>query len=136
VRQVLTNLLSNAIRYSPTGTSIIVSLTIKRIGELATRYSEFAAARSGDLRARLTDDLLALIAVEDQGAGVSDEQRQQLFKRYARGRERTGEGLGLGLYLSREFVVRHGGAIWVESRLGQGTTFYVALPLDLPLGDE
>ena len=70
-----------------------------------------------------------LISVHDQGAGISDDQLGRLFRRYSRGRERRGEGLGLGLYLSREFVARHGGEIWAESREGQGSTFYVTLPL-------
>ena len=76
------------------------------------------------------------MCVRDQGAGISDEQAAQLFRRYARGQERHGEGLGLGLYLSREFVTRHGGDIWVESRTGQGSTFYVALPLEQDAGEE
>jgi signal transduction histidine kinase len=44
--------------------------------------------------------------------------------------------LGLGLYLSREFVTRHGGDIWVESQPGQGSAFYVALPLEQPAGED
>jgi two-component system phosphate regulon sensor histidine kinase PhoR len=74
--------------------------------------------------------------VQDQGAGISADQAARLFKRYARGQERRGEGLGLGLYLSREFVTRHGGALWVESQPGHGSTFYVALPLEQPHQDE
>ena len=72
---------------------------------------------------------MALIAVSDQGTGISEEQRATLFRRYARGRDRRGEGLGLGLFLSKAFVARHGGVIWVESQLGEGSTFFVALPV-------
>ncbi len=131
IRQVLTNLLSNAIRYSPAGTTVCVSVGLKRAGDLLARHPALAEAR-GEGAPPLSDgELLALIGVEDQGAGISEEQQARLFKRFSRGRERRGEGLGLGLYLSREFVLRHDGAIWAESRPGQGSTFYVALPLDL-----
>jgi two-component system phosphate regulon sensor histidine kinase PhoR len=126
IRQVLTNLVGNAIRYSPAATRVSVRIAIEPAGALAVRHPSYAAARSNmDEQA-----LMVLIAVHDQGAGISDEQLGRLFKRYARGRERRGEGLGLGLYLSREFVARHGGDIWAESREGQGSTFYVTLPLE------
>ena len=103
-----------------------VWISIEPAGVIAARHTAYAAARPDN------DDqtLMALIAVHDQGGGISEEQFSRLFKRYARGRERRGEGLGLGLYLSREFVARHGGDIWAESREGQGSTFYVALPLE------
>lgn len=133
VRQVLTNLIGNAIRYSAAGTSISVSLTCPSVAELAARHPDFAARQSEN--GTQSDDI-ALIAVEDEGAGMSDEQRGQLFQRYARGRERRGEGLGLGLYLSRAFVLRHGGTIWAESRVGEGSTFFVALPLHLTPSDD
>lgn len=134
IRQVLTNLISNAIRYSPPATTVCVGLDIHRATQLSGLHPAFLSARPtrGGAGQEQPDDqeLLAVISVEDQGAGISEEQWARLFKRYARGHERRGEGLGLGLYLSREFVVRHGGAIWAESREGQGATFYVALPLE------
>jgi two-component system, OmpR family, phosphate regulon sensor histidine kinase PhoR len=126
IRQVLTNLVGNAIRYSPPATRVSLWISIEPAGVIAARHTAYAAARANN------DDhmLMALIAVRDQGGGISEEQFGRLFQRYARGRERRGEGLGLGLYLSREFVARHGGDIWAESREGQGSTFYVALPLE------
>jgi two-component system phosphate regulon sensor histidine kinase PhoR len=125
LRQVLTNLVGNAIRYSPGATRVSVSIGIQPAGLIAARHPAYTARPdNGD------QTLMALIAVRDQGSGISEEQSSRLFKRYARGRERRGEGLGLGLYLSREFVARHGGDIWAESREGQGSTFYVALPLE------
>jgi two-component system, OmpR family, phosphate regulon sensor histidine kinase PhoR len=126
IRQVLTNLVGNAIRYSPAATRVSVRISIEPAGVIAARHTVYAATQADhDNRT-----LMALIAVHDQGGGISEEQFSRLFKRYARGSERRGEGLGLGLYLSREFVVRHGGDIWAESREGQGSTFYVALPLE------
>jgi two-component system phosphate regulon sensor histidine kinase PhoR len=127
IRQVLTNLVGNAIRYGPPTASVCVQLSIKSAAEIAARHPAFVAALPGaqDAAAKLV-----LVSVEDQGAGISDDQLGRLFKRYARGRERRGEGLGLGLYLSREFVARHGGQIWAESREGQGSTFFFTLPLE------
>ena len=107
---------------------ICVELSIEPAAAIAARHPAYRRRRTAD--SRTSTSALALIAVHDQGAGISDEQLSRLFKRYARGRERRGEGLGLGLYLSREFVARHGGDIWAESREGQGSTFYVTLPLE------
>jgi two-component system phosphate regulon sensor histidine kinase PhoR len=126
IRQVLTNLVGNAIRYSPPATRVAVWISIEPASVIAARHTAYAAdSAEGD-----DHTPMALIAVHDQGSGISEEQFGRLFQRYARGRDRKGEGLGLGLYLSREFVARHGGEIWAESREGQGSTFYVALPLE------
>jgi two-component system phosphate regulon sensor histidine kinase PhoR len=133
IRQVLTNLVGNAIRYSPPAASVCVQLSIKSAADIAARHPAFAAAwhgHAGEPVKPAEPARLVLASVEDQGAGISDDQVNRLFKRYARGRERRGEGLGLGLYLSREFVARHGGQIWAESREGQGSTFFFTLPLD------
>jgi two-component system phosphate regulon sensor histidine kinase PhoR len=134
IRQVLTNLIGNAIRYSPPATSIVVTLALVWADQLAARHPASAGRIQPD--SRDTDELLAVVSVRDQGAGISADQAAQLFRRYARGQERRGEGLGLGLYLSREFVTRHGGALWVESQPGHGSTFYVALPLEQPHHEE
>jgi signal transduction histidine kinase len=105
---------------------VSVRIAIEPAGVIAARHPAYAATC-----AEVDDQaMMALVAVRDQGAGISEEQLGRLFKRYARGRERRGEGLGLGLYLSREFVARHGGEIWAESRDGQGSTFYFTLPLE------
>lgn len=132
IRQVLTNLINNAIRYSPPSTTISVGLTLEWARRIAKHHPLFAENMPGWQEKQYEDELMALIWVQDQGSGISAEQASRLFKRYARGQERRGEGLGLGLYLSHEFVTRHGGAIWVESQLEQGSTFYVALPLEQP----
>ncbi len=136
IRQVLTNLIGNAIRYSPPATTISVGLALEWARRLAKRHPAFAGSRAARQEPRDEDELMVLIWVQDQGVGISAEQVERLFKRYARGQERRGEGLGLGLYLSREFVIRHGGAIWVESQEDQGSAFYVALPLEQPADDE
>ncbi|NOJ95455.1 PAS domain S-box protein [Corallococcus coralloides] len=105
LEQVVSNLLENALKYSPDGGTIRVRLS-------------------------LTEDV-AVLSVTDPGIGIPEDQQQQLFDRYFRARNastRSYGGLGLGLYISRDIVERHGGRIWVESAPGQGSTFYVALP--------
>jgi two-component system, OmpR family, sensor histidine kinase VicK len=105
LEQVIVNLLENALKYSPDGGPIHVSLE-KR-------------------------DSLALLSVRDPGIGIPADQQQHLFERYFRARNvstKSYGGLGLGLYICRDIVERHGGRIWVESEVGRGSTFYVALP--------
>ncbi|HWQ13315.1 MAG TPA: ATP-binding protein [Roseiflexaceae bacterium] len=136
IRQVLTNLVANAIRYSPNSTTVAVRLRTERADHLAQRHPALAHGRGASHTGWPSNghggELVALVQVQDQGAGIAEEQLSRLFRRYSRGLQRSGEGLGLGLYLSREFVTRHGGEIWVESREGQGSTFLFTLPL----GDE
>jgi PAS domain S-box-containing protein len=106
LEQVIANLVENAFKYSPDGGTIRV--------ELRTRGE------------------LALLSVSDPGIGIPPDQQKLLFDRYFRARNvsaRSYGGLGLGLYISRDIVERHGGRIWVESEVGRGSTFHVALPL-------
>lgn len=106
LEQVVANLLENALKYSPDGGTVHI-----------------------DLRLR---ESLALLSVRDEGIGIPPEDQKLLFERYFRARNsssRSFGGLGLGLYISRDIVERHGGRIWVESEVGRGSTFYVALPL-------
>ncbi len=106
LEQVIDNLLENALKYSPGDSTVSVRLEKK--------------------------DAFALLSVRDEGIGIPRDQQQQLFERYFRARNvavTSYGGLGLGLYISRDIVERHGGRIWVESEVGRGSTFYVALPL-------
>jgi PAS domain S-box-containing protein len=106
IEQVLTNLITNAIRY---GQGSPVEVTVHRSGPRA------------------------LVKVRDQGPGVSAENQERIFQRFERATSANSiSGLGLGLYISREIVERHGGSIRVESEPGQGATFIV----ELPLGEE
>ena len=104
LRHIFSNLLSNAIKYSPQGGEI----TFELLGE-----------PTGDIRIRVCD----------QGIGISAEDQAHLFDAFHRG-ENTKQikGTGLGLWIVRQFVDLHGGAIAVESALQRGTTFTITLP--------
>jgi signal transduction histidine kinase len=105
LEQVLGNLLENAVKYSPDGTDISV-------------------------RVRDENDRV-VTAISDRGIGIPSDEIGQVFERFHRGRQVSSSnygGLGLGLYISKQIVERHGGSIWVESREGQGTTFFFSLP--------
>ena len=110
LKQILYNLLSNAIKFTPDGGRISV-----------------AAAR--------VDDCVR-ISVEDTGLGIAPEDRERIFEEFQQldaGPGRRFEGTGLGLALTRRLVELHRGRIWLESVVGQGSTFYVELPLLEPL---
>jgi signal transduction histidine kinase len=71
-----------------------------------------------------------LIWVKDVGIGIPAREIPHIFERFHRASNlnRSMSGLGIGLYLAKELVTRHGGRIWVESSEGQGSTFYILLP--------
>jgi signal transduction histidine kinase len=105
LHQVLSNLISNAVKYSPQGSR--VTLGARREGEMVTFW------------------------VKDEGMGIPPELQERIFERFYRcdntDRRLVG-GAGLGLALVREIVIAHGGRVWVESAAEKGSTFYVALP--------
>jgi PAS domain S-box-containing protein len=109
LHQVLSNLLSNAVKYSPNGGSVI--LGANREGNCLTLW------------------------VKDEGIGIPQEEQDKIFDRFYRvdntARRQTA-GTGLGLALVREIISTHGGLVWVDSTLGQGSTFFVSLPLTPP----
>ncbi len=106
VYQIMSNLLNNAIKYSPGGGTI-------RVGGWASNYN-------------LT------IYVADQGIGIPESEQGMLFRRFYRvdsSSRRKTPGTGLGLYLSQALVEAQGGRIWVHSKPGEGSTFFFTLPL-------
>ena len=117
LEQVLNNLIGNAIKYSPNNTTITVGL------EPAHQATDQNQAE-------------VVIWVRDEGYGVSPDQQSRLFERFYRVENEQNSskgGLGLGLYISAEIIKQHGGRLWVESKVGQGSTFYLALPVRRPL---
>lgn len=131
IQQILTNLIGNAIRYSPNHTTIEIRLSVEQHEWLAASHSTFAdyCTQYRTLSMLPPAETFAVVSVTDQGGGITTTQIERLFRRYERGESRAGEGLGLGLYLSKAFASRHEGTIWVESEVGLGSTFYVALPM-------
>jgi PAS domain S-box-containing protein len=104
--QVVTNLLTNAIKYSPEGDDILV---------ISQR-----------------EDHDAHICIQDQGIGIPEEALERIFVPFNRiGSEKTRyiQGTGLGLTIAREIIMMHGGHLWAESILGQGSQFHFTLPL-------
>jgi len=105
LEQVLGNLLENAVKYSPEGSEIFVNVEDR-----------------GDQ---------VVTSVCDRGIGIPSDELNQVFERFHRGRQVSSTnygGLGLGLYITKQIVDRHGGSIWVESKEGSGTTFFFSLP--------
>jgi signal transduction histidine kinase/CHASE3 domain sensor protein len=114
LEQVLDNLINNALKYSPPASAVTVGIEHGPDGEFASE-----------------DEVV--IWVKDEGFGISEEHQDHIFDRFYR--ERTDqnlrvEGLGLGLYISNEIIMRHQGRMWLESRLGEGSTFYFAIPTE------
>ena len=105
VKQVLLNLLSNALKFTPEGGQI-------------------------DVAARLHDDL-AEVSVADTGIGIAPTDQDTVFEEFRQvgAADKKAEGTGLGLTLSRKFIELHGGKIWVQSELGRGSTFTFTLPV-------
>jgi len=111
VSMVLENLIDNAIKYTPRTGQVTVSVSDARMN----------SAR-GDLE----------VVVSDNGIGIPPAERDKIFHRFFRGSNATKvqtDGTGLGLFISRDIVEKHGGAVWFESAVGQGTQFHFTLPL-------
>ena len=106
IGQVFINLLTNAIKYSPSADHVIVKI--------------------------VTDESNALVSVQDFGIGIDDAYHQKIFERFYQVNEpveKTYPGLGIGLFISCEIIKRHQGRLWVQSRKGEGSTFTFCLPL-------
>ena len=76
-----------------------------------------------------------MIWVKDEGYGIREEDQAHIFESFFRARTQENQaidGLGLGLYISRQIIERHRGRMWVKSSVGQGSTFYFTLPLEKP----
>jgi two-component system CheB/CheR fusion protein len=104
--QVLINLLTNAIKYSPHADTIIVKVMH-------------------------THDTV-IVSVQDFGIGIPQSHHQRLFERFYRvlsQKDQTYPGLGIGLYIAHEIIQRHGGKMWAESAEGEGSTFFFSLPI-------
>jgi PAS domain S-box-containing protein len=107
INSVISNLVSNAVKYSAKDTAIQVSYTQR--------------------------ENTVIVSVKDEGIGIKPSDKDKIFERYYRvesSNTRHISGFGIGLYLSAEIIERHGGKIWVESEPGESSTFYFSLPGD------
>jgi signal transduction histidine kinase len=106
VKQVLLNLLSNALKFTPEGGTICVRAELR--------------------------DRMAEVSVTDTGVGIAPEDQAAVFEEFRQvgAAEKKAEGTGLGLAISRKFIELHGGRIWVKSQVGTGSTFAFTIPLD------
>ncbi|MEW6080322.1 MAG: ATP-binding protein [Bacillota bacterium] len=102
MKQVLDNILDNAVKYSPEGGLIVIN------GRVVGRE--------------------AIISIADQGMGIAPEDLNRLFEKFFRVKSEMA-GTGLGLPVAHEIIEKHGGRIWAESAPGKGSTFFFALPL-------
>ena len=106
INSVITNLVSNAVKYSPRGKTIEIGYRVKK--------------------------KTVLVSVKDEGMGIKPEDLENVFTRFYRvetNDTRHISGFGIGLYLSAEIIERHNGKIWAESEIGKGSVFYFELPL-------
>lgn len=103
--QIITNFLSNAVKYSPGADKVVIKLS--------------------------EDKDKAIIAIQDFGIGIEQQYQDKIFDRFFRIHDRdekTFPGLGMGLYISCQIIKQHDGQIWVESEKGKGSTFYFTIP--------
>ena len=107
MKQILYNLLSNAAKFTPDGGRV-------------------------EVRVRQENEHVQ-VDVEDTGIGIAPDDQTRIFEEFRQvGRERSREGTGLGLTLTKRFIELHGGRIWVESTPGKGSTFSFTLPIRRP----
>jgi signal transduction histidine kinase len=99
----LSNLVTNALRYTPRGGRITIDVTVE-------------------------DDLVRIV-VADTGPGIPPGQRERVFERFTQGQDGTTGAAGLGLAIVRDIVQAHGGRVHVDSEVGHGSRFTVVLPL-------
>lgn len=136
ILQVLLNLINNALRFTDVG-----GITIRARGQHPTASSQNQDGEilAGSLEQQIESASRSeiVISVCDTGVGIAPGDLQRIFEPFAQAgsalaRQRQG-GSGLGLTISKRFVEMHGGRMWVESVVGQGSTFYFSLPLQPPM---
>ncbi|HLW01726.1 MAG TPA: GAF domain-containing protein [Ktedonobacterales bacterium] len=148
LRQVMTNLLTNAGKYSPPTSPIDfiarveerftlpdVPPTGKTGGLTSGGIDANGAPGAGSAAAQTEPSAYLIVSVVDRGDGITPEDQKKLFQKFVRlQRSLTTpvRGTGLGLYICRQYLSAMGGAIWVESAVGEGSTFHFALPLVPP----
>ncbi|MEE9225536.1 MAG: hybrid sensor histidine kinase/response regulator [Bacteroidota bacterium] len=116
IGQVMTNFVSNSIKFTPEGGTISISADLE----------DFVDELDGSTRKQL------IVTVADTGAGIAKEELPLLFGKYKQtktGKMSKYKGTGLGLAISKRIIEAHNGKVWVESELNKGTTFYFTIPV-------
>jgi len=103
--QVITNLVTNAVKYSPQASEV----------QIAVKEA----------------DGMTVCSIRDFGIGIHSKEHRQVFERFHQAHKNSNAGLslGLGLYIAKEIIEEAGGKVWLESEVGEGSTFYFSLPL-------
>jgi len=120
----------------PLNPIVIDPLRIKLVMEILIDNAIKYNVLNGEVRIKLEvlkDRPFVMVSVEDTGIGISEEEKEKVFTKFFRSQKVVKKetlGTGLGLYLAKNIVERHGGKIWFKSEENRGTTFYFTLPLD------
>lgn len=124
IYQVAVNILSNAVKYTPRGGAVTV--TVRKTNEIAPATVATAIPQE-KIKAEYV-----LCSIEDTGIGISKEEQKNVFTQFFRGQKAVASdesGTGLGLFLVKKIIDQHDGAIWFTSREGYGTTFFFTIPV-------
>jgi two-component system OmpR family sensor kinase len=132
LRQVIGNLMTNALNHTPEGSPIEARVRLGRVDEWRSAAQKAGRAEIAAARPDARPSPAVVFEVADRGPGLTPEQAEHVFERFYRGdqaRTRKAGGTGLGLAIVAALVGAHGGAVWVESPPGGGATFHIAIPL-------
>jgi PAS domain S-box-containing protein len=128
--QMLTNLVDNALKYTPRGGQVWVAAREVSPGKPSSRAKPPQPAQTAQDQKPGERPMLE-IAVGDTGVGIPDDEQEHIFERFYRGRNNTPErtGTGLGLAIVQELIAQHGGRVTLKSQVGQGSVFILQFPL-------
>jgi len=110
--QILTNLVGNALKFTPANGTITISAKLSNEKSLA-------------------GDQMIEVSVQDTGPGIGEEDKKKLFQKFVQGKGAQG-GTGLGLVICKELIEMHKGRIWFESEEGKGSKFIFLMPVKIP----
>jgi two-component system phosphate regulon sensor histidine kinase PhoR len=126
MQQVVTNIVHNAIKFTPADGRIVVSGRTLQVEDDSQALLDLYGLEPGTIPA----GEWVVLSVQDTGIGIPAQDLDRIFERFYKiDRARSGGGTGLGLAIAKHIVQAHGGQIWAESREGQGSTFYFTLPV-------
>ena len=128
LQHILSNLLENALKFTPAGGRVTVKIEPHLWERRTARHSaDFPQERRSAERPYRPNSVR--ISVKDNGPGIPPEYHLEIFNEFLRVHPEQGAGMGLGLAIARRLVEAHGGKIWVESEVGRGSTFSLLLPI-------